>query len=222
MSELEPNAGTGGEGTSATETETTAAESEDTIFSPIGLRDVVVAKLLTDPKGGTPTYDTVVPLVGAIDFDFQDNSGDPDVQDYDDGEHDVVMPEPKTTGTLELADLPPASLAMLEGHRIDDNGVVVRNSEDKPPYFAWGFKSVKSNGEDRYTWYYKGRASRESTKYTTKKRKEVARQTSKLKVTFVKLNSTGNDKVYVDENTEAFASAKATFFTAPYMPTFTE
>lgn len=192
----------------------------DTIFSPIGLRDVVVAELLTDPVGGTPTYGPVTPLVGAIDFDFQDNSGDPDVQDYDDGEHDVIMPEPETTGTLELADLPPASLAMLEGHKVDDNGVVVRNNEDKPPYFAWGFKSVKSNGKDRYTWYYKGRASRESTKYTTKKRKEVNRQTSKLKVTFVKLNSTGNDKVYVDEDTPEFASAKETFFSAPYTPVF--
>lgn len=220
MSELEPNAGTG----TVTETDavTETGADGDTIFSPIGLRDVVVAKLLTDPEGGTPTYDTVIPLVGAIDFDFQDDSGDPDVQDYDDGEHDVVMPEPSTKATLEIADLPPASLAMLEGHRIDNNGVVVRNSEDKPPYFAWGFKSVKSNGEDRYVWYYKGRASRENTKYTTRKRKEINRQTSKLTVTFVKLNSTGNDKVYVDENTEAFASAKATFFSAPYMPTFTE
>ncbi len=212
MSEL-PNAGTG------TVTDETA--DGDTIFSPIGLRDVVVAELLTDPQGGTPTYGPVRPLVGAIDFDFQDNSGDPDVQDYDDGEHDVIMPEPETTGTMELADLPPASLAMLEGHRVDNNGVVVRNNEDKPPYFAWGFKSVKSNGKDRYTWYYKGRASREDTKYTTKKRKEVNRQTSKLKVTFVKLNSTGNDKVYVDEDTPEFATAKATFFSAPYTPVFT-
>lgn len=219
MSELEPNAGTG------TDTENDAGNDAgvdgDTIFSPIGLRDVVVAELLTDPPGGTPTYGEVIQLVGAIDFDFQDNSGDPDAQDYDDGEHDVIMPEPETTGTMELADLPPASLAMLEGHKVDDNGVVVRNNEDKPPYFAWGFKSVKSNGKDRYTWYYKGRASRESTKYTTKKRKEINRQTSKLKVTFVKLNSTGNDKVYVDEDTPAFASAKATFFSAPYTPVFT-
>ena len=101
MSELEPNAGTG--------TVTDETVDGDTIFSPIGLRDVVVAKLLTDPVGGAPTYGAVIPLVGAIDFDFQDNSGDPDAQDYDDGEHDVIMPEPETTGTLEMADLPPAS-----------------------------------------------------------------------------------------------------------------
>ena len=55
----------------------------------------------------------------------------------------------------------------------------------------------------------------------TTKQKDLTRQTTKMKVTFVKLNSTGNARAFVDEDTEAFATAKATFFNAPYTPDFT-
>ena len=192
------------------------------VFSPIGLRDVVTAELLTDPEGGAPTYGAVEPLVGAIDFDISDNSGDPDAQYYDDGEHDVILPDPELKGTMEMADIPPEKYAKLLGHKVDQFGVVIDNAEDKPPYFAWGFKSAKSNGKDRYVWYYKGRASRAQDKHTTKQGKTINRQSTKLTVTFVKLNSTGNARAFVDEDSAAFATKKATFFSAPYIPSYNE
>ena len=184
----------------------------DEVYSPIGLRAIKVAKLLTDVEGSAPTYDTVQDLVGAIDLDVSDNSGDPDVQYYDDGEHDVVLPDPELKGTLELADLPPEKQALLLGYKIDDNGVVIHHADDKPPYFAWGFKAKKSNGVDRYVWYYKGRCTMPQ---------DINRQSQKLQVTIVKLNSTGNARAFVDEDSEDFATAKATFFNAPYTPSFT-
>lgn len=198
--------------------DTTPAVNE--VYSTIGLRAIVVAKLLTDETDSTPTYEPVQPLIGAIDLDVSDNSGDPDAQYYDDGEHDVVLPDPELSGTIELADLPPEKQALLLGYRVDKNGVVIHNADDKPPYFAWGFKSKKSNGVDRYVWYYKGRCTMPQDKHTTKQ-KDLNRQTQKLKVTFVKLNSTGNARAFVDEDSEAFATAKATFFNAPYTPDFT-
>lgn len=198
--------------------DTTPAVNE--VYSPIGLRAIKVAKLLTDVEGSAPTYDTVQDLVGAIDLDVSDNSGDPDVQYYDDGEHDVVLPDPELKGTIELADLPPEKQALLLGYKVDDNGVVIHNADDTPPYFAWGFKAKKSNGMDRYVWYYKGRCTMPQDKHTTKQ-KELNRQTQKLQVTFVKLNSTGNARAFVDEDSEDFATAKATFFNAPYTPSFT-
>ena len=190
------------------------------VYSPIGLRDVVIAELTADPDGGAPTYGEVEPLVGAIDFDISDNSGDPDAQYYDDGEHDVILPDPELKGTLELADIPPEKYAKLLGHRVDQFGVVVDNAEDKPPYYAWGFKSAKSNGKDRYVWYYKGRAARAQDKHTTKQGKTITRQSTKLTVTFVKLNSTGNARAFVDEDSPAFATKKDTFFNAPYIPSY--
>lgn len=198
--------------------DTTPAVNE--VYSTIGLRAIVVAKLLTDETDSTPTYDSVQPLIGAIDLDVSDNSGEPDAQYYDDGEHDVVLPDPELSGTIELADLPPEKQALLLGYKVDKNGVVIHNADDKPPYFAWGFKSKKSNGVDRYVWYYKGRCTMPQDKHTTKQ-KDLNRQTQKLKVTFVKLNSTGNARAFVDEDSEAFATAKATFFNAPYTPDFT-
>jgi len=198
--------------------DTTPAVNE--VYSPIGLRDIVVAKLLTDEEGSAPTYDPVQSLIGAIDLDVSDNSGDPDAQYYDDGEHDVVLPDPELTGTIELADLPPEKQAMLLGYKVDNNGVTIHNADDKPPYYAWGFKSKKSNGKDRYVWYYKGRCTMPQDKRTTKQ-KDLTRQTTKMKVTFVKLNSTGNARAFVDEDAANFASAKATFFSAPYTPDFT-
>lgn len=45
---------------------------------------------------------------------------------------------------------------MLLGNAVDDNGVLVRTATDKPPYFAVGFKSEKSNGKYRFVWLYKG------------------------------------------------------------------
>ena len=190
------------------------------VYSPIGLRDVVIAELTADPDGGAPTYGAVEPLVGAIDFDISDNSGDPDAQYYDDHEADVVIPDPELKGTIEIADLPPEKVAMLLGYSVDDYGVVVHNAEDKPPYFAWGFKSKKSNGEDRYVWYYKGRCTMPQDKHTTKQ-KQINRQTTKMQITFIKLTSTGNARAFVDENSADFATKKATFFSAPYVPTFT-
>lgn len=190
------------------------------VYSPIGLRSIVVAKLLTDETDSTPTYDDVQPLVGAIDLDVSDNSGDPDAQYYDDGEHDVVLPDPELKGTIELADLPPEKQALLLGYKVDDNGVVIHNADDTPPYFAWGFKAKKSNGVDRYVWYYKGRCTMPQDKHTTKQ-KDLNRQTQKLQVTFVKLNSTGNARAFVDADSEDFATAAATFFDAPYTPSFT-
>ena len=202
------------------ETPSSAASTPETVYSLIGLRDIVVAKLLTDNEGSAPTYDTVQPLVGAIDLDISDNSGDPDAQYYDDHEADVVIPDPELKGTIEIADLPPEKVAMLLGYSVDNFGVVVHNAEDKPPYFAWGFKSKKSNGEDRYVWYYKGRCTMPQDKHTTKQ-KQINRQTTKMQITFIKLTSTGNARAFVDENSTDFATKKATFFNAPYVPTFT-
>ena len=205
-------------GTSAATQET----ADNDVYSTIGLRDVVIAKLLTDEKGSTPTYDDVMDLVGAIDLDVSDNSGDPDVQDYDDHEGNVIYPDPVLKGTLEMADVPPRMLAVLQGHTVDENGVVIHNAEDKPPYFAWGFKSEKTNGKDRYVWYYKGRVGTPQQKMTTKPSngKTPTRQTTKLPITFVKRTSDGNARAFVDEDDEDFATAKATFFDAPYTPDY--
>ena len=58
-----------------------------------------------------------------------------------------------------MADIPLAIQEQIFGNKIDDNGVLIRSSTDKPPYFAVGFKSEKSNHKFRYVWLYKVRAT---------------------------------------------------------------
>ena len=124
----------------------------DPVYSTIGLRDVVIAEVLTDPVNGNATFGAVEPLVAAIDFQVSDKSGDPDVQYYDDHEGDTLYKDPELEGTFEMADIPPRMQAKLLNRKIDDFGVVVHNAGDKPKYFAMGFKSAKANGKDRYAW----------------------------------------------------------------------
>ena len=57
-----------------------------------------------------------------------------------------------------MADLPLIIQEIIFANKIDDNGVLIRSSTDKPPYFAVGFKSEKANHKFRYIWLYKVRA----------------------------------------------------------------
>lgn len=205
--------------TQTTSEETTTAAADE-IYSTVGLRDVVYALLTTDEAGEDPAYGEVNPLVGAIDFDLSDNSGDEDAQYYDDHEGDVLYPDPEMTGTLEMADILPERLAVLLGATVDENGVLVRTADDKPPYFAMGFKSEKSNGEDRYVWLYKGRAKLGNQKFTTKQGKTITRQTTKLTITFIKRTCDGLWQTFADTDNDDFASAAATFFSTVYEPDY--
>lgn len=193
--------------------------------SLVGLRDVVIAPLTADTTGtdGAATYGTVVPLVGAIDIQIDDQGGDEDVQYYDDNEGDVLYPDPELKCTMEMADIPLDKLATILGHTVDQYGVMVRKDGDKAGYFAMGFKSKKGGGGDvdRYVWLLKGRAKLTTQQYQTKKGKEITRQTTKLEWTFIKRNHDAQYQYMVDSDDEDFATKKASFFTSVYTPTFT-
>lgn len=193
--------------------------------STVGLRDVVFALITADaaPEGeeaGSTTYGTVEKLVGAVQAEISNNAGDPDIQYGDDGEMDALYPDPDLTLALELADLPPDKAAKLLGHTIDQNGVMIAKDTDTPPYIALGFKSIKANGADRYLWLYKGRAKYKGETFATKKGKEITRQSGKIDINFIKRLSDGAWRAMVDSDTTAFASKKASFFEAPYAPTY--
>ena len=78
-----------------------------------------------------------------------------------------------------MADIPLTIQEMIFGNAIDDNGVLVRTASDRPPYFAVGFKSEKSDGTFRYVWLFKVRAKPATETYATKEGTSVTRQTAK-------------------------------------------
>lgn len=195
--------------------------------STVGLREVVWCKVTEDvaPDGQNPDgkYVTgeVRKLAGAINADMSNQNSEADVQHFDDEEGDALYPIPEVTLTLEMADVPPDVAAELVGATVDDNGVTINRDGDKPPYIALGFKSVKSNGVDRYLWLLKGRANIPSETYRTKEGETITRQTSKIELTFIPRNKDKTWRSYVDTDMAKFQTAKATFFDQPYEPQIT-
>ena len=116
-----------------------------TVSSTIGLKNVVIAPLTADTET-EHTYGTVQAMAGAIEASVTPDNTDPDIMYADDIEFDTLYADPQLTFKLKMADIPLAIQEMLFANVIDDNGVLIRTAQDKPPYFSVGFKSEKSNG----------------------------------------------------------------------------
>ena len=108
------------------------------------------------------------------------------------------------------------------GNKIDDNGVLVRTAQDKPPYYAVGFRSEKSDKTYRYVWLYKVRAKPVTENYATKEGKTVTRQTGEVEWTAIKRTHDGRYQAVADEGQNGFTSEKAAaFLSSVYEPSFT-
>ena len=136
------------------------------VASTVGLKNVVIAPLTTDTEE-TLTYGELQLMAGAIEASITPENADPDIQYADDVEFDVLYPDPELAFKTKMADIPLTIQEMIFGNRIDDNGVLIRAASDKPPYFAVGFKSEKSDGSYRYVWLYKVRAKPVTENYQT-------------------------------------------------------
>ena len=123
------------------------------VASTVGLKDVVIAELTEDTEA-TLTYGDLQKLAGAIEASITPDNADPDVQYYDDIEGDVLYPDPELSFKTKMADIPLIIQEKIFGNKIDDNGVLVRTAQDKPPYYAVGFRSEKSDKTYRYVWLF--------------------------------------------------------------------
>ena len=191
------------------------------VSSTVGLKNVVLAPLTVDTEE-TITYGTLQAVAGAMEASITPENADPDVQYGDDVELDVLYPDPELTFKTKMADIPLVIQEMAFGNEIDDNGVLVRTASDKPPYFAIGFKSEKSNGKFRYIWLYKVRAKPVTESYATKEGTTVTRQTGEVEWTAIKRTHDNQYQAVADEGENGFTAEKgATFLQSVYTPTFT-
>ena len=192
-----------------------------TVSSTVGLKNVVIAPLVEDTEE-TLTYGDLQSVVGAIDASITPNNTDPDIQYADDIEFDVLYPDPELTFTTKMADIPLAIQEKIFGNNIDDNGVLIRTSTHKPPYFAVGFKSEKSNGKFRFVWLYKVRAKPLTENYATKEGTTINRQTGEVEWTAIKRTHDARYQAVADEGENGFTAAMGeTFLTSVYTPSFT-
>lgn len=192
-----------------------------TVSSTVGLKNVVLAPLTVDTEE-TLTYGTLQAVAGAMEASITPDNTDPDIQYADDIEFDVLYADPSLSFKSKMADLPLAIQEMIFGNTIDDNGVLIRKASDKPPYFAIGFKSEKSNGKFRYIWLFKVRAKPVTENYATKEGGTITRQTGDVEWTAIKRTHDGAYQAVADEDENAFTAAKgASFLATVYEPTFT-
>lgn len=192
-----------------------------TVSSTVGLKNMVIAPLTVDTEE-TLTYGDLQLVAGAIEATITPDNADPDIQYADDIEFDVLYPDPELTFTTKMADIPLAIQEMIFGNNIDDNGVLIRTSTDKPPYFAVGFKSEKSNGKFRFVWLYKVRAKPLTENYATKEGTTINRQTGEVEWTAIKRTHDSRYQAVADEGENGFTAAMGeTFLTSVYTPSFT-
>lgn len=191
------------------------------VSSTVGLKNVVIAPLTEDTEA-TLTYGELQLLAGAIEASITPENADPDIQFADDIEFDVLYPDPELSFKTKMADIPLQIQEMIFGNQIDDNGVLVRTAQDKPPYFAVGFKSEKSDKSFRYVWLYKVRAKPVTESYATKEGKTLNRQTGEVEWTAIKRTHDGRYQAVADEGQNGFTAEKgATFLQTVYEPSFT-
>ena len=191
------------------------------VASTVGLKNVVIAPL-TEDTDTSHTYGELQLVAGAIEATITPDNTDPDIQYADDIEFDVLYPDPELTFSTSMADVPLAIQEMIFGNQIDDNGVLVRTASDRPPYFAVGFKSEKSDGAFRYVWLYKVRAKPMTESYKTKEGKTITRQNGSVEWTAIKRTHDGRYQAVADEDENGFdASKAAAFLQSVYEPTFT-
>ena len=196
------------------------ATASPTVSSTVGLKNVVIAPLTEDTEA-TLTYGELQLMAGAIEASVTPENADPDVQYADDVEFDVLYPDPELAFKTKMADIPLVIQEMIFGNRIDDNGVLIRSATDKPPYFAVGFMSEKSNHKYRYVWLYKVRAKPVTESYATKEGGTITRQTGEIEWTAIKRTHDGQYQAVADEDENGFTAAKgATFLQSVYEPVF--
>lgn len=179
----------------------------------IGLKDLYYALLTTDAVDATPVYATPVHMVGAISAKINPNTDNATLF-ADDGPQEVATSLGAIDLELNTVDLTLPVQAALLGHTYSANGILKRKGSDTPPWVAIGFRSLKSNGNYRYTWLVKGKFAVPEQSNDTKNDK-VNFQTPTIKGSFVKRDWDEEWERHIDEDDTAFDQSVATsWFTA--------
>ena len=131
----------------------------------VGLSALYYATLTSDASGGV-VYGTPTIITGIITANINPNSVI-ETLFADDGPLEVSTQLGNIEFELNVADIPLNIQAVLLGHTISA-GIMERIASDIPPWVAIGFKALKSNGNYRYAWLYKGKFKEPELNHETK------------------------------------------------------
>lgn len=123
----------------------------------IGCSDLHYAIMTTEDTTTTaPVYATITPAPGVMHVNINPNSSLATAF-FDDGPGDTAATLGNIDVEIEKNLLTNQNKADLLGHTIDGSGGVAYGGDDAPPWVAISFRTLKSNGQYRYVWMYKGR-----------------------------------------------------------------
>ncbi len=153
--------------------------------SPIGLDSIYIALITQDDAAGyvaeTPQW--FAPAAEAS----QEPSSSFEIQFADDGPFDVMTAEGETKITLTVTGLPLELQALINGRVFDSATGRIFDQAGVAPYFALGFRSLRSSGGYRYFWYLKGKFDSIKEEATTKKAQPEPKT---IQVTFTAIKTT--------------------------------
>src|SRR5690625_1102854 len=135
-------------------------------MATIGLKDIYFAPILEDNEDGTE-YDAPVRIGKAMQANIQPQSNTADLR-ADDGVVETAESRGPTTVSVGVDDISKEAQAVIFGKRINNDGVLVDNINDRPPYGALMFRAEKANGYYRYVVLYKGKFTLPEADYETK------------------------------------------------------
>ena len=127
-----------------------------------GLEKVHVAFVASE----TPTWETPIPIPGAVRF-TPTPQGEETTFYADNGPYFVLTSNNGYTAELEMALVPDDVLAEMLGWSLDENGMLVEDSDALPTEFALMFE-VKGDSRNRRTVFYRCKASRPSKEHSTR------------------------------------------------------
>ncbi|WP_061334281.1 major tail protein [Clostridium botulinum] len=116
---------------------------------------------------------------------------------------------------VDITDLKKEEEAFLLGHKLANEGGIIRSANDKAPEVCLLYKSMKGNGKARYGIMYKGTFSLSDENYKGKEGKANF-QSKKLKASFAPLHSNEMWNWKVDEE-DGMTDEK--FFKSVIIPT---
>ena len=122
-------------------------------MATIGLDKLYYAKI-TEGANGDETYAAPVSLAKAMSAELKIDINEATLY-ADDGAAEVVKEFKSGSLTLGIDNIGAAVASDLTGSQIDDNKVLVSQSENGGQPVAIGFRAKKSNGKYRYFWLYR-------------------------------------------------------------------
>jgi len=174
----------------------------------IGLSHLYYATMTADTTGGTTTYATPVQIPGVISAKINPNAT-VDTLFAEDGPYEVASQLGKISVDINAADIDYATQAVLLGHTMGADGILLRKASDTPPWIAIGFKAMKSNGKYRYVWLTKGKFTIPQEDHQTKADK-VNFQTPTIQGNFVQRESDGIWIRQTDEEATGYTATTGT------------